>query len=597
MKKLLYPSALCISFFFMYSCHKDSTSPKGPDPIKVDLSSKTNCSLTGYVIDESGDAIPFASVAASGKQVMTDEFGYFSFTSVSLPASAGMIKVMSNGYFTTYRSFIPQKDKSTFVRIGLLKKKDIGTVDAGTGGEASTTDGGKISLPASAVVNASNGSAYTGEVHINARWIDPTKAADPQQGTPGDGRGMDDKGFMKVLNSYGILAVELTGSSGQLLQIASGKTASISIPISQNMSASAPAAIALWSFNDSLGLWKQEGTATKTGNAYIGTAAHFSFWDGAVGADLVNFKAKVVDAASHPLVNVAVTIDIAGTLLNAGYGTFGYTDADGNVSGAVPANTSLVLRVLTTCSIAAYSQPFTTASSDVDLGQLAGNMGQNLVTLSGTVKDCENAPVTNGYIQTYDHGFSNRIPIVNGAFSFTGLTCTNQEVSIVAVDNITHQQSTPKTLTLSAGANDLGNFTACGTSTMGFIDYTFDEATTNVTEPTDTVGGYFTAGIEGPDASKWTQIVVLSGNPNVSQRMAFQIDGGSSIGTDHHITEVFSTAFPSGRGYWPVPITVTITEYGKLGGFISGSFSSNMIDFVDNSLHTLSCTFRVRRYN
>jgi len=581
----------------MYSCHKDSASPKGPDPIKVDLSSKTNCSLTGYVIDESGDAIPFASVAAGGKQVMTDEFGYFSFTSVSLPESAGMIKVMSNGYFTTYRSFIPQKDKSTFVRIGLLKKKDIGTVDAGTGGEASTTDGGKISLPASAVVNASNGSAYTGEVHINARWIDPAKAADPQQGTPGDGRGMDDKGFMKILNSYGMLAVELTGNSGQLLQIAAGKTASISIPISSGMSASAPTSIALWSFNDSLGLWKQEGTATKSGNAYVGTTAHFSFWDGAVGADLVNFKAKVVDAAGHPLLNVPVTIDIAGTLLNAGYGAFGYTDADGNVSGAVPANRSLVLQVLTPCAIVAYSQPFTTAASDVDLGQITGNMGQSLVTLSGTVKDCENAPVTNGYIQTYDHGFSNRIPIVNGTFSFTGLACTNQEVSVVAVNNITHLQSTPKTLTLSAGANDLGNITTCGTSTMGYINYTYDEVTTNVTEPADTVGGYYLRMTPDTATNHWTQVLVLSGNPNLSQRMAFQMDGGNSIGTGHHITEVFSTAFPSGRGYWPVPVTINISEYGDIGGFISGSFSSNMIDFVDNSLHTLSCTFRVRRYN
>ena len=94
----------------MYSCHKDSASPKGPDPIKVDLSSKTNCSLTGYVIDESGDAIPFAFVAVCGNQVLSDDFGYFSFSSVSLPASVGMIKWMSNGYFTTYRSFIPQKD-------------------------------------------------------------------------------------------------------------------------------------------------------------------------------------------------------------------------------------------------------------------------------------------------------------------------------------------------------------------------------------------------------------------------------------------------------------------------------------------------------
>ena len=597
MKKLLTLSFLCISFFFMYSCHKDSGSPAGPAPIKVDLSSKTTCSVTGYVIDESGDGIPFAAIIAGDKKATTDEFGYFSITNVSLPETAGLIKVSSNAYFSGYRSFIPQKDKTTFVRIGLLKKKDIGTVNAVAGGEASTAEGGKISLPASGVVNATGGAAYTGEVHINARWIDPSKAADPQQGMPGDGRGMDDKGFLKALNSYGILAVELTGNAGQPLQIAPGKSAGVIIPISSALSASAPASIALWSFNDSLGLWKQEGTATKSGNTYVGTTAHFSFWDGATGADLVNFKARVVDASAHPLVNVPVIIDIAGLPQNGGYGTFAYTDADGNVSGAVLANRSLVFQVMSTCAIAAYSQPFTTTSADVDLGQVTGNMGQRIVTLSGTVKNCDNSPVTNGYIQTYDHGFYNRIPIVNGAFSFTGLACTNQEASIVAIDNITHQQSLPKTVTLSAGVNDLGNITACGTSTMGSISYTYDNVTTNITEPSDTVGGYFLRPVPDTATNRWTQIVVLSGNPNLSQRMAFQFDGGNGIGAGHHVSDVFSTAFPSSRGYWPVPITVNISEYGDIGGFISGSFSSNMLDFVDNSLHTLSCTFRVRRYN
>jgi hypothetical protein len=219
------------------------------------------------------------------------------------------------------------------------------------------------------------------------------------------------------------------------------------------------------------------------------------------------------------------------------------------------------------------------------------------VTLNGTVTNCENQPVTNGYLQTYDHGFYNRIPIVNGSFSFTGLACTNLAVNVVAVDNATHLQSEPKIVTLAAGVNDLGALSACGTSTMGNISFTIDGVTTHITEPTDTIGGYYLIHTPDTATNKWTQIVTLSGNANQNQQIAFQFDGNNTVGNTHHLTDVFSTKLPGGRGYWPVPIALNITEYGEIGGFISGSFSDHLIDFANNGLHTFSCNFRVRRYN
>ncbi|MFT4024806.1 MAG: hypothetical protein QM664_13600 [Flavihumibacter sp.] len=60
-------------------------------------------------------------------------------------------------------------------------------------------------------------------------------------------------------------------------------------------------------------------------------------------------------------------------------------------------------------------------------------------------------PVTNGYVQTYDGGFYNRIPIVNGQFSFSGLTCVNNTVNMVVIDNDSHQQNMPVPVTLAPG--------------------------------------------------------------------------------------------------------------------------------------------------
>ncbi len=53
-------------------------------------------------------------------------------------------------------------------------------------------------------------------------------------------------------------AVELTGTSGELLQIATGKKATLTLSIPSSLAASAPATIPLWFFDEAKGLWKEE---------------------------------------------------------------------------------------------------------------------------------------------------------------------------------------------------------------------------------------------------------------------------------------------------------------------------------------------------
>ncbi|MBS1565607.1 MAG: carboxypeptidase regulatory-like domain-containing protein, partial [Bacteroidetes bacterium] len=280
-KKILPLLFTIISIGAACKKNNDKNAIPQPDPVKPDLSVKINSSVAGFVMDEANNPVPFAEVTAGDKKARTDEFGYFKVSSTSLPKAAGMVKIAKSGYFDGDRSFTPVENKESFVRIKLLAKKETGAFDAATGGTVTTTDGGQVTLPANAVVLASGGAAYTGQVHISARWINPADNADLLQSIPGDARGTDGDGYLKALKSYGLIAVELSATNGQLLQIALGKTATITIPVPSALAAAAPASIALWSFNDSSGLWRQQGTAVKTGNAYVGTVSHFSFWSGA----------------------------------------------------------------------------------------------------------------------------------------------------------------------------------------------------------------------------------------------------------------------------------------------------------------------------
>lgn len=586
--------AFLIVASLLYACSDDEVTEKGPvdpDPFTPDLTVKVQSSVSGFVIDEDDAPVAFAEVAAGNKTAQTDEFGYFKIEDVSVSEFADRVKVTRVGFFQGYATIQPVEDEGSVVRIKMLTKTEAGAIEAMAGGTVSTTDGGSVMLSSNGVVVAGTTNEYSGTIHVSIRPI--TSSNDIViNGKPGDARGVNADGHATVLKSFSTVAVELTGNSGEALQLMNGKPTTVKLPIPDALASEAPATISLWYYNTDNGLWQEEGTATKEGNVYVGTVNHFSFWDGAIGMPMVNFTARIVNASNAPLANVPVSVRSAGTPRYAGHERLGFTDANGVVGGAVFANANLVLDILTPCATSVYAHEFSTAASDLDLGTLTGNLGQSLVTLTGTVVDCESQPVVDGYLQTYDFGFYNRIPIVNGTFSFTGITCTNRDVNFVVVNNDTYQQNEPVSISLATGANDLGQLSACGLSTVGSITYTIDGNTTTIAEPDDDVAAYNLH----PTSDTRTQVVALT-NPNNEQTMAFQFEGEAAPGGTHTMTEVFSLAFPSGRGYWPAPIAVTITEYGPIGGFISGEFSSNMLDFESNELHTLSVSFRVRRMN
>jgi hypothetical protein len=166
-------------------------------------------------------------------------------------------------------------------------------------------------------------------------------------------------------------------------------------------------------------------------------------------------------------------------------------------------------------------------------------------------------------------------------------------VHYVAVNKSANKQNEPQEITLASGVNDLGDIAACGINTFGSITYSVNSGTSKLwVEPTDTLGGYYF-----PDKGGITSVITLSGAQSGNPPLSFQISGPAETGANHKVTEVFATQFPGGRVYAPAPLTVTITEYGKPGGFIAGNFSGLMLGFSDNSIQNITLSFRVRRMN
>ncbi|MEP7107879.1 MAG: hypothetical protein ABI760_07850 [Ferruginibacter sp.] len=590
---VIYISAIiALSAINFISCQKEfSGESNGFTPVIPDFSAKVNSSLAGFVTDENDLAVIGAVVTAGTGNTITDKYGFFEIKNVQVVKEAAVVTVNRPGYFKGIKTWLATEGKSVFFRIKLIPKINGGIIDAATGGNVTILNGLSISLPPNAIVNAATNAAYTGQVNVAAHWIDPS-TSDLNRTMPGDLRGLDSAGAIKFLASYGMAAIELTGSGAELLQIASGKKATITIPLPSAIAGGAPSSIPLWYFDETQGLWKEQGKAIKSGNSYIGDINHFSYWNCDVPSRYVRFNCTIIDTKRNPVQNVLVKISVAGNPQLAGYG---YTDSSGYTGGAIPDNAQLLLEVFSeyNCSTALYSQNFSTTSANLALGNIIVSTS-SIATITGNIVNCNNAAVSNGFVIMVKDGINYHYNADNtGSFSFSTTLCANNAgVTFIAEDIDALQDGLPATVTLLNGTNAIGVLRACGTTIDEFINYTVNGTSYSITAPADSLISFLNTQSNPPliyiDAR-----LKSSANGN-SATMAFT-QTGIAVNSSQNLMSFSSNQITDSTSIL-TPITVNITEFGAIGQFLAGNFTGIFTGGAPlNTPYNVTCSFRVRR--
>ena len=580
-------SALAMLLFF--SCQKELSIENGSVVVVTppDLSTKVKSSVSGFVTDESDAPVMGASVQFGTSTTTTDKYGYFEVKNVDVVKTAALVTVNMPGYFKGIKTYIAEAGKSAFFRIKLIRKTTVGNINGASGGNVTLANGMSITLPAGAIVNASTNAAYTGTVNVAAYWINPL-ATDLSKIMPGDLRGINTDGALKLLRTFGMAAVELTGSGGELLQIAAGKSVALSLPIPASLMAEAPATIPLWYFDESNGLWKEEGSATKSGNNYVGNVSHFSFWNYDTPASYVQFSCTIHDPSGNAVEGALVKITVVGT----GNIRYGLTDSAGYVLGPVPDSAQLQLDVYPTyyCNntTSLYTQTFTTLNTHVNLGIITITPTNTISHITGTLVDCNNNPVASGYVMMYMNNDYYREWVTNGVIDFSRYLCsTNLNVDLIGVDPSNSQQSSPYNFTLVYGNNNIGVLQACGTSSTEFINYSIDGTPYSLISPPDSMfhsgGNTSMSYINGSEAGVYHYVYFGFDNT------------GIGVGTDQVLTSFYSTKLANQASISP-QTTAHITEFGAIGQFIAGNFTCTLVTTgTPTTTYTITCNFRVRR--
>ncbi len=552
------------------SCWKDDAPPYFEPTAEV--------AFAGRVTDESGQPVAEAAVRAGAAFAKTDANGVFRLKAVRLAAADAKLSVFKIGYFEFTRSYVVKDGAVKIVDVQLLTRNEAGSVSADQGGEVTVPGGVSLKFPAGAVAK-SNGGAYSGTVRVYAHYIDPT-SPDWYRQMPGDLRAINLNGAEQGLTTFGMVAVELADPGGNPLQVASGHTVQIRMPIQPDQASAAPETIPLWWFDTERSRWIEEGIAQKSGNEYVGQVSHFTWWNCDFPGERVQVSGQVfLGDEQHPLGGVEVWICPQNVNLGWGCG-HGDTDAEGHFAGGAPLGVPLELSVViwgssTNCSGAVYTQLIGPLTDDVALPPIIIPDGQvQSFEVSGKLLNCLQQPVASGYARIEcGNAVGYAYTDANGNYSYTfPCVIAPANVTVKGYDLDLLFETQPETVANATSPLVVNDLEACD-NLAEFFQYNLDGQDFFSADPQ----GYYQA----PQTFIYGDIpfyynIQFSNN---AQTGTFQVPyysfGQDSIGVTTNIN-------------------TTVTEFGNVGQPIIGTFGGTYTDF-GGATHTVSGSYRVLR--
>lgn len=461
MKHLIKYLSFCLLISTL-SCEDESfpyVPPTTEAPSDADFienfGSQISASFLGRIFDENNNPIGGVTIAVGNSTATTDSFGVFSIRNANVFEKFAFIKAEKDGYIKGSRTLVPSESETNQVQIMLLEKEITETISSGESSTVSLTNGAEVTFEGNFITTS--GTAYSGSVNVTLKHLNPDDD-NMEAMMPGMLYAQNMSGDAVALETYGMLAVELSTSGGETLQLAENSRSRITIPLAANVT-NPPATIPLWYFDENVGYWKEDGQAILQGNHYIGEVSHFTFWNYDFPYPAVNLCITLRDTDGNILTNTA--LDLYSELLNV-TGTYGFTNGSGEECGLVPADEELTVTVY---SPLCPDMPFTTTigpfSFDVNTTVIV-DLDDN-ITFEGNFLTCDNLGVNNGYVQLSINDTSQIIAVTDGTINFTFNGCGATAYTYKGIDLENNQETEVFTGVIddTTTSINIGSFSAC----------------------------------------------------------------------------------------------------------------------------------------
>lgn len=572
MKKIIHLLSILFALVIINSCKKNNDSEEVSTPIVS--SDNVKITIAGMVLSANYDPLQGVTVTAQGQSTTTDINGIFTFKNIDVNKQRCSIKASLANHFTITRAFIPVAGTVNYTKI-VLHQQSVFTFNSTAGTTYILPDNSVIHFTPNSFVNSS-GAPFTGDVTIKTVHLSPDDINFGYSIPGGDLNAKDSSGKNVVLNSYGMMGVELVdAATNQQLQIAPGNTAGITFAIAPSQLSTAPASIPLWYFDATTSLWVEQGAAIKVGNYYEAVVTHFSWWNCDVPFGRAFINGRVVDCNGNPVANATVTINGLYTLITSQNGTF---------SSWVPANLALTAQVISTNNFGLLNSLLENIPplAPGQVFAIPDLMVPCPAMVTGTLVGCTGASISGIVYLTNGNTAGNFLSVSNGSFSL--FAPANAQVTLYAYTANT-SSSTSITTPAAGGVYNVGNLILCSTTTGttnnnsfmlnggGFTNQKFVIDTTLTTgyyDPTILTGGTAIS-VFGHDSATNAVVNLVTFFPD------------SAVGiyaNDCYINLSINGVMFLGYNSATAPVIFDVNQYDAIGGRIKAEFSAVMEDSI-----------------
>lgn len=287
--------------------------------------------ISGQVVSLANDA-PVSGAAVKTETGTTTTAADGKFTVSAPVGDRSVVRVEASRFAEAFPVARVTSGQTTSLGVKLVPIGVTETVSVTSGGTVSVPNSpARVTIPANGLVPVAGG-APAGSVNVSLTPINP---AEEPRVMPGGFNGIAaGGGSVQPLESGGAMQIDVRDSAGARYTLAPGTTATIRIPL-RTQSANPPATMPLWFFDDTAGVWREDGTATLQGTGanryYEGPVTRVTYWNADLVLDSIVVNGCVKDANGQPVANALVQtegIDYTGTAVDA-------TAADGTFSVAM----------------------------------------------------------------------------------------------------------------------------------------------------------------------------------------------------------------------------------------------------------------------
>lgn len=287
--------------------------------------------ISGEIVSLANNT-PVSGAAVKTETGTTTTAANGKFTISAPTGDRTVVRVEAGGFAEAFPVARVLSGQTTTLGVKLVPIGVTETVSVTTGGTVSVPNSpARVIIPANGLMPVAGG-APAGSVNVSVTPINP---AEEPRVMPGGFNGIaSGGGTVQPLESGGAMQVDIRDGAGARYTLAPGTTATIRIPL-RTQSPNPPATMPLWFFDDTAGVWREDGTATLQGSGanryYEGPVTRVTYWNADLVLDSIVVNGCVKDANGQPVADALVqteSIDYTGTAVDA-------TAADGTFSVAM----------------------------------------------------------------------------------------------------------------------------------------------------------------------------------------------------------------------------------------------------------------------